>query len=50
MIPATTRLRSAETAGDRGSDESRKQMHEVKRQLKELNANVVMIENCGMGE
>ena len=23
-------------------------MHEVNKQLKELNANVVMIENCGM--
>ncbi|WP_411335498.1 precorrin-2 C(20)-methyltransferase [Ruminococcus gauvreauii] len=49
VIPASYQIEEAlKLPGTKVLMKAGKQMHEVKRQLKELNANVVMIENCGM--
>lgn len=49
VIPASYQIAEAlKLPGTKVLMKAGKQMHEVKKQLKELNANVVMIENCGM--
>ncbi|MCH1983644.1 precorrin-2 C(20)-methyltransferase [Ruminococcus sp. OA3] len=49
VIPASYQIEEAlKLPGTKVLMKAGKQMHEVKKQLKELNANVVMIENCGM--